>query len=65
VKVFMGGDFEAFVKLCKQAFTETKIVKPEASVARGSKEVYLVCRGLRRQESAAISDASEEAEQQG
>lgn len=47
VKVFMGGDFEGYLKLCKQSFEETKIVKPEASVARGSKEVYVVCRGLR------------------
>jgi 23S rRNA (uridine2552-2'-O)-methyltransferase len=44
VKVFMGGDFEGFLRDCKQAFSETRIVKPEASVARGSKEVYVVCR---------------------
>ncbi len=51
VKVFMGGDFESFFRLCKQAFAETKIVRPEATVARGSKEVYVVCRALRRPES--------------
>ena len=51
VKVFMGGDFEGFLKLCKQDFSETKIVKPEASVARGSKEIYLVCRALREHQS--------------
>ncbi len=65
VKVFMGGDFEAFVKLCKQAFAETKIVKPEASVARGSKEVYLVCRTIRHPQSFEVGDLSDEIEQQG
>lgn len=43
VKVFMGGDFESFLKTCRQAFGSVKVVRPEASVARGSKEVYLVC----------------------
>jgi 23S rRNA (uridine2552-2'-O)-methyltransferase len=43
VKVFMGGDFEPFLKTCRQAFGQVKVVRPEASVARGSKEVYLVC----------------------
>lgn len=43
VKVFMGGDFEQYLRLCKQSFLQTKIVRPEASVARGSKEVYVVC----------------------
>ena len=47
-KVFMGGDFEGFLKLCRQAFSESRVVKPEASVARGSKEVYLVCRTPRQ-----------------
>ena len=47
VKVFMGGDFETFLKACKQAFLRLKVVKPEASVARGSKEVYLVGQGLK------------------
>ena len=42
VKVFMGGDFEGFLKACRQAFSEVRVVRPEASVARGSKEVYLV-----------------------
>ena len=59
VKVFMGGDFEGFLKTCKQAFRQVKIVRPEASVARGSKEVYLVTREPRRvPESAATSDRS-------
>jgi 23S rRNA (uridine2552-2'-O)-methyltransferase len=43
VKVFMGGDFEAFLRELRQTFREVKVVRPEASVARGSKEVYLVC----------------------
>jgi 23S rRNA (uridine2552-2'-O)-methyltransferase len=48
VKVFMGGDFEAFLGRCRQAFAQVRVVRPEASVARGSKEVYLVCREPRR-----------------
>ncbi|MCA1826811.1 MAG: RlmE family RNA methyltransferase [Myxococcales bacterium] len=48
VKVFMGGDFAGFLKACKQAFVEVRVVRPEASVARGSKEVYLVCRETRK-----------------
>jgi 23S rRNA (uridine2552-2'-O)-methyltransferase len=48
VKVFMGGDFESFLRGCKAAFAETKVVRPEASVARGSKEVYLVCQEPRK-----------------
>jgi 23S rRNA (uridine2552-2'-O)-methyltransferase len=48
VKVFMGGDFEAFLRRCREAFAQVRVVRPEASVARGSKEVYLVCREPRR-----------------
>ncbi len=59
VKVFMGGDFESFLRRCRQAFREVKVVRPEASVARSSKEVYLVAHEPRRiQESAATSDGS-------
>jgi len=47
VKVFMGGDFEGFLETCRGAFQEVRVVRPEASVARGSKEVYLVCHGPR------------------
>ena len=43
VKVFMGGDFEGFLGTCRRAFEEVRVVRPEATVARGSKEVYLVC----------------------
>jgi len=48
VKVFMGGDFESFVRQCREAFEKVRIVRPEASLARGSKEVYLVCQKIRR-----------------
>jgi 23S rRNA (uridine2552-2'-O)-methyltransferase len=50
VKVFMGGDFESFLKTCRQAFAEVRVVRPEASVARHSKEVYLVCKNLENPE---------------
>jgi 23S rRNA (uridine2552-2'-O)-methyltransferase len=59
VKVFMGGDFESFLRSAKEAFREVRVVRPEASVARRSREVYLVCRGPRRSaESSAASDGS-------
>ncbi|HET9751345.1 MAG TPA: RlmE family RNA methyltransferase [Myxococcales bacterium] len=48
VKVFMGGDFEAFLRGCRRSFAQVRVVRPEASVARGSKEVYLVCHEPRR-----------------
>jgi len=48
VKVFMGGGFEGFLREVKQAFSRVRVVKPEASVARGSKEVYLVGQGLKK-----------------
>jgi 23S rRNA U2552 (ribose-2'-O)-methylase RlmE/FtsJ len=43
----MGGEFEGFLKACRQAFEEVRVVRPEATVARGSKEVYLVARESR------------------
>lgn len=49
VKVFMGGDFEAFQRACKAAFAQVRVVKPEASLARHSKEVYLLCREPRNE----------------
>ena len=56
VKVFMGGDFEGFLRTCKESFSQVKVVRPEASVARRSKEVYLVCQKPRRiQDSPATS----------
>ena len=63
VKVFMGGDFERFLKTCKRSFRQVKIVRPEASVARGSKEVYLVCQEPRIHESPVTSDGSNPAKQ--
>ena len=48
VKIFMGGDFDSFRRSCKLAFERVRVVRPEASVARASREVYLVCQGLRR-----------------
>ena len=42
VKVFMGGDFEAYHREVKRHFAKVKVVKPEASQARHSKEVYVV-----------------------
>jgi 23S rRNA (uridine2552-2'-O)-methyltransferase len=45
VKVFMGGDFEAFVAEVRTVFEDVKIVRPEATRSR-SREVYVV--GLRR-----------------
>ena len=47
VKLFMGGEFESFLKRFKEWFGQVKVVRPEASVARGSKEVYLVGQRLR------------------
>ena len=42
VKVFMGGDFEAYHREVKRHFAKVKSVKPEASQARHSKEIYIV-----------------------
>jgi 23S rRNA (uridine2552-2'-O)-methyltransferase len=46
-KLFMGGGFEDFLRRARTAFQQVRVVRPEASVARSSKEVYLVCRGPR------------------
>jgi len=54
VKVFMGGDFEGFLRTCRQAFRTARVVRPEASVARGSKEVYLVCQEPRQKPSTTV-----------
>jgi len=59
LEVFMGGDFEPFLRRSKATFLDVRVVRPEATVARGSKEVYLVCRGPRRiEESARAADGS-------
>jgi 23S rRNA (uridine2552-2'-O)-methyltransferase len=46
VKVFMGGGFEAFLRTCKASFSTVRVARPEPSVARRSREVYVV--GTRR-----------------
>jgi len=59
VKVFMAATSSRSSKRCRQAFSQVRVVRPEASVARGSKEVYLVCREPRPiTESSAASDGS-------
>jgi 23S rRNA (uridine2552-2'-O)-methyltransferase len=42
VKVFMGGGFEAFLRTCKASFSSVRVARPEPSVARRSREVYVV-----------------------
>jgi 23S rRNA (uridine2552-2'-O)-methyltransferase len=42
VKVFMGGGFEAFLRACKASFSTVRVARPEPSVARRSREVYVV-----------------------
>ena len=46
VKVFQGGDFEAYVKALRLHFQQVQIRKPEAS-RNHSKEVYLLGKGLK------------------
>ncbi len=46
VKLFMGGDFEAFRAELRRHFQEVKVVRPEATRS-ASVEVYLVGLGLR------------------
>lgn len=45
VKVFMGGDFEAFMREVKTLFNVVKIRKPKSSRAR-SREVFIVATGF-------------------
>jgi 23S rRNA (uridine2552-2'-O)-methyltransferase len=47
VKVFMGGGFEAYLRTCKASFSKVRVARPEPSVARHSREVYVVGSGLR------------------
>jgi 23S rRNA (uridine2552-2'-O)-methyltransferase len=47
VKVFMGGGFEEFLRTCKAAFSTVRVARPEPSVARRSREVYIVATGVR------------------
>lgn len=46
VKVFRGGEFDAFVKRARVSFREVKVVLPEA-VRKESKEAYVVGVGRR------------------
>jgi len=48
VKLFQGGDFDAYVKSVRNLFDTARIVKPKASRPR-SREVYLLARGRRVQ----------------
>lgn len=50
VKVFMGPEYEAYLKEVKAAYRKVNVVKPQAS-RKGSAEVYLVARHLRRRAS--------------
>jgi len=47
VKVFMGPEYDAYLKEVKAAYRRVNVVKPMAS-RKGSAEVYLVARHLRR-----------------
>jgi 23S rRNA (uridine2552-2'-O)-methyltransferase len=47
VKVFMGGGFDAFLRSCKASFSKVRIARPEPSLARRSREVYVVGTGSR------------------
>ena len=47
VKVFMGSEYDAYLKDVKAEFRKVNVVKPMAS-RKGSAEVYLVARHLRR-----------------
>ncbi|MFQ6053456.1 MAG: RlmE family RNA methyltransferase [Candidatus Bathyarchaeia archaeon] len=50
VKAFQGSEFEAFLKDARRMFEYVKIAKPLAS-RKGSAEVYIVARGLKRRSS--------------
>jgi 23S rRNA (uridine2552-2'-O)-methyltransferase len=47
VKVFMGGGFDGFLRTCKASFSTVRVARPEPSVARRSREVYVVGTRLR------------------
>ena len=47
VKVFMGSEYDSYLKEVKAAYRKVNVVKPMAS-RKGSAEVYLVARYLRR-----------------
>ncbi|MGO9830675.1 MAG: SAM-dependent methyltransferase [Myxococcaceae bacterium] len=60
VKLFMGGDFEAFRSELRRAYQEVKVLRPEATRA-ASVEVYLLGRGLKPP----VAEASERQLQSG
>jgi 23S rRNA (uridine2552-2'-O)-methyltransferase len=47
-KVFQGEDFPQFLKECTPLFASVKVVKPKSS-RQESREVFLLCRGFRRE----------------
>lgn len=47
VKVFHGAGFDAFVEAMRAVFRQVQVRKPEAS-RKGSREVYLLGKGLKR-----------------
>jgi 23S rRNA (uridine2552-2'-O)-methyltransferase len=47
LKIFEGGEMQAFVASCKTLFDEVKIKRPKGTRA-GSKETYVICRGRKR-----------------
>ncbi len=50
IKTFQGEGWDAYLKLMRQAFTKVVVRKPEASRGR-SREVYLLARGFRAENS--------------
>lgn len=51
VKLFMGGDFETFRALLREAYEDVKVVRPEATRS-ASVEVYLLGLGLKEMRAA-------------
>lgn len=47
VKVFMGPEYDAYLREVREAYRKVNVVKPMAS-RKGSAEVYLVARHIRR-----------------
>lgn len=48
VKIFMGPEFNEAIRLAKNAFVKTRVVRPEGT-RQNSKEVFIVAQGLRAQ----------------
>ena len=62
VKVFKGGDFEGYLRQCKRDFAKVRVIKPEASLARHSREVYVVGQEPRVARPAAAASRAEPTE---